>query len=253
MRKNRFYDRARKWYNAGEGGAIFLCSGVRACGPRGSKILAENRWNLIRDGVMVREDYKKASKGQLVVTILGCILGGGACLALAFLGTFGGEGYTTLVESGYTLITIPCYGLVIICGFGVLFRIPYAAIVAALATIIEFGLYVGIYMHIHWQVHYLMMLKFAVFVCCSQLLVTCLKKVVQEKTIRYVEPEGVPQAHKRTLYTQQVHQVDDAASRQGCSVPRFSGNNNYGGVPQPKNRKPTSTAPSGVPQPRRRG
>ena len=149
-------------------------------------------------------------------------------LALAFLGTFGGEGYTTLVESGYTLITIPCYGLVIICGFGVLFRIPYAAIVAALATIIEFGLYVGIYMHIHWQVHYLMMLKFAVFVCCSQLLVTCLKKVVQEKTIRYVEPEGVPQAHKRTLYTQQVHQVDadlicrlSAVRIQGRQKPQF--------------------------------
>ncbi len=201
---------------------------------------------------MLREDYKKASKGSLAVTILGCILGGGICMFLGFLGSFGdANSYQTIVQSGFTLSTVICYAIVVVCGFGVLFRIPCACMTAALVIMIEFGIYCAITMKVQWSVHFLMMIKFAVFVCCSQLLVSCLTSKTGGKTVRYVEPEGVPQAHVRQQYQQQAPVVDNVAASRGCSVPRAA-SQQRGGVPQPRGRMGAAVPPKGAPQPRRR-
>ncbi len=198
---------------------------------------------------MYRENYKLASGAQIAIASVGCMLGGAAVTALGFCGAFGG--YESLEKMGYGLQTIPCYGIVVLCGLLIMLRVEYAISAAIAACAVEFAIYVGMGVMgtSSIDMSFLVMLKLAVVICCTQLLVTVKSDSLEDvpKNVEYVLPEGAPQAHQRQVYQEMPQNMDNAAVRQGCGVAR---NSMYGmsGVPQP--RRSVAHAP-GIPQSRR--
>lgn len=191
---------------------------------------------------MYRENYQAATGTQIAIAGLGCIIGGIAVTALGFCGAFGG--YESLEKMGFSLQTIPFYAFVTLCGIGIIMRIPYAATAALVSCAIEIALYLGMGVMgtSSIDMSFFVMLKLAVALCCTQLLVAIRTNDLEDESGN--DARMLPQA------CQPQHQaqgnINQMAARQGCGVARNNmpqGN----GVPQP--RRTLSQAPS-LPQPR---
>lgn len=115
----------------------------------------------------LRENYHNSTMGQRMIAVGGCVLGGIVVLILGLLGAFGE--YESLVRMGYGIWTIPCYAIVIACGFLILARVKYVAFIATLAAAIEIVFYVCLQLSTTPDVGFLILLKVAVLVCQLQL------------------------------------------------------------------------------------
>lgn len=193
---------------------------------------------------MYRENYKAASGAQIAIACGGCLVGGGAVAALGFLGAFGD--YASLEKMGFSISTILCYVFVILCGLGILVRVPYAVSAALVACAVEFALYIGLGVMgtSSIDMSFFIMLKLAVAICCMQLLVTIKTDDAYDeapKNVHYVLPEGAPQARQKQVYQETPGNFDQAAANQGCSVAR-NARGIQAGVPQP--RRCAAQAPS---------
>ena len=117
----------------------------------------------------IYENYNNSSLGQRMAAVGGCIIGGAIVLFLGLMGAFGD--YETLHKMGINGWTIPFYLVIVVCGFLILMRMRYAAIVAACAGLAEIVCYVCMQLSTTPEVSFLVLLKIAVIFCSAQLCV----------------------------------------------------------------------------------
>ena len=104
-----------------------------------------------------------------MIAVGGCIIFGILILILACVAAAGES--ESLAKAGFSTYTIPFYGVVIVCGFLILSRVRYAAIIATLVSAVELVLYFCVQMSTHPEVPWPFMIKLIVVVCCLQLVV----------------------------------------------------------------------------------
>jgi len=143
---------------------------------------------------MVREDYRDSTLGQRMIAVGGCVLGGGLVLVLGIFGAVGN--YSSLAASGYGVATIPFYALVVLCGFGILMRIQYALSAAFVLCMIEFVIFLTTQLSTTWDVGFLVLLKLGVVVCCTQLMLSVVKKGDDEPPVRRDHGPAAPQGRQ---------------------------------------------------------
>ena len=183
---------------------------------------------------MIRENYRKASVIQRMIAVAGCVIGGALVVILAILAAFGG--YDSLARAGYSVLTIPFYGLVILCGFGILFRIPYALIGAIALCLIEIIAFLTTYLSTTVDVNFLFLVKIAVILCCTQLMVVTVSTSddeEEEPAPRRAAMQGGPQPRNRQHMAQGAMPRNGArgmAPPAGVSRPRVG----RGMPPQPR-------------------
>lgn len=115
----------------------------------------------------LHENYRDSTLAQRMIAVGGCVLGGIIVLILGLMGAFGE--YESLVRMGYGIWTIPCYAIVIACGFLILARVKYTAFIATLAAAVEIVFYICLQLSTTPEVGFLILLKVAVLVCLLQL------------------------------------------------------------------------------------
>lgn len=178
---------------------------------------------------MLRENYRKSSLGQQMLAVAGCMLGGALVIVMGFLGEFGG--YESLANSGYGLVTIPFYILVVLCGVGILLRIPYAVMAAIALCCVEMIVFLcECFLVKTTDVNFLFLVKIAVILSCTQLMVKIGEN--EEDIEEYVaqKPMMVQQRGRRPGVTNS--DIENAAAHQGCALPRQQ--RGFANAPQPK-------------------
>ncbi len=118
---------------------------------------------------MIHVNYSNSTIGQRAVAVFGNLLGGAAVVFLGILGAF--FDYESLAKEGYSLITIPCYAVVLFTGLLILARVKYAVLIAVAAELIEMMCYVTMQVTTTPTVSFLILIKVAVIVCSTQLMV----------------------------------------------------------------------------------
>lgn len=114
------------------------------------------------------ENYENATTGRFAAAVIGCIVGG---IVITILGVLGASGdYQSLPQAGFNGVTIPFYIIVTVCGFLLLLRVRYAILIALGAEAIEMICYITKQMSTTPEVGILILLKLAVIVCCTQLM-----------------------------------------------------------------------------------
>ncbi len=178
---------------------------------------------------MIHENYRKSSLGQRMIAVGGCIFGGALVLVMGFLGAFGG--YESLANSGYGIVTLPFYALVVLCGVGILMRIPYALMAAIALSLIELVVWLTkCFLVTTTDVNFLFLVKIGVIISCTQLMIAVSEnddEIVEAPVQRQVM---VQQRGRRPGVSDA--DIENAAAHQGCAVPRKV--NGYAGAPQPK-------------------
>ena len=115
----------------------------------------------------LHECYHDSTLIQRMIAVGGCVIGGGIVLVLGLIGAFGES--EALVRMGYGIHTIPCYAIVIACGFLILARVKFAAFIATAAAALEIVFYICVQLSTTPEVGFLILLKIAVIVCLLQL------------------------------------------------------------------------------------
>lgn len=143
---------------------------------------------------MFYEKYSDSSLGQRMIAVAGCVIGGAVVLLLGFLGAF--ADYQSLASYGFGVTTIPFYVVVVICGMGILARIPYTLPVAFGAAMIELVVYFTQQMSTTWDVNFLVLLKLLVIVSCTQLMMTVIKTDDKApKQVKQIDP-NIPKGRR---------------------------------------------------------
>ena len=117
----------------------------------------------------IYEDYENAPLVRRMIAVGGCVILGIIVLILAIVAASGES--DSLAKAGFSGYTIPFYAIVIICGFLILSRVRYAALIASGASAIELVLYFCVQMSTHPDVPWPVFLKLIVVVCCMQLVI----------------------------------------------------------------------------------
>ncbi|MFA5624911.1 MAG: hypothetical protein WC966_07640 [Bradymonadales bacterium] len=117
---------------------------------------------------MYSEDYSNSRLANRMIAVAGCVIGGAIVMFLASLGAF--AEYETLNRAGYNLKTLPVYGLIILCGVGILFRVRYAAAAAFVLNMLEMAVDITTYLQATTGMNGFFILKIGVTVCIVQLL-----------------------------------------------------------------------------------
>ncbi|MBR4984759.1 MAG: hypothetical protein IKY83_03335 [Proteobacteria bacterium] len=150
------------------------------------------------------ENYGNATPGRFAAAVIGCILGGGIIMFLGILGASGD--YQSLPKAGYDGVTIPFYILVMVSGFLLMFRIRYAILIALGAEAIEMVCYITKQMSTTPEVGILILLKLAVIVCCTQLMlqIDSFSEEEEEEAPQQPMPQRLPPGAPQPRRTAQV-------------------------------------------------
>ncbi len=115
----------------------------------------------------IHEDYENSTLIQRMIAFFGSVVGG---IIIAILGVLGATGeYVNLPKYGFDIWTVPCYAIIVICGFLILARVRYATIVGIAAGGLDFICYLCMQLSTTAEVGFLVLLKLGVIVCLLQL------------------------------------------------------------------------------------
>ena len=89
---------------------------------------------------MIHVNYELSTIGQRMIAVAGNFLGGALVLILGILGAF--FEYENLAKNGFSVITIPCYAVVMFSAFLILARVKYAVLIAVGAELLELLSYI---------------------------------------------------------------------------------------------------------------
>ena len=118
---------------------------------------------------MIHVNYELSTIGQRMIAVAGNFLGGALVLILGILGAF--FEYENLAKNGFSVITIPCYAVVMFSAFLILARVKYAVLIAVGAELLELLSYITMQVTTPPNVSFLILIKVAVIVCSTQLMV----------------------------------------------------------------------------------
>ena len=177
----------------------------------------------VRKDMALQVDYNNSTLTQRMIAVGGCLFGGAIVLILGLCGAFGD--YETLPLYGFNLWTVPFYAIVVACGFLTLFRFKYAVIGAIASIIIEFVLYICVQLSTTPEVGFLILLKLAVLVCCTQLAISIVSFEEDDGEEPVPQPRhhagALPPQARRNTYQAPVGRNQAPVGRNQAPVGRF--------------------------------
>ena len=119
--------------------------------------------------MQIYENYNNAPIMRRMIAVAGCIVLGIIIMLLSIIAAAGES--ELLLKGGFCWYTIPCYAIVVVCGFLILSRVRYAALVAAIVSALELVAYFCVQLSTHPEVEWPFMIKILVIVACLQLVI----------------------------------------------------------------------------------